>query len=234
MSAVIESGTTQTAAYGGLVDAVGGIGASVLAIVGLTGFDPEGMAAIATIVLGAAFVVQAGAVLSEYAHMASLSGGMSATDGVAGDGLPAMFTVGATGIVLGILALLGIATAVLIAISAIAFGGALLLSSSSVRALYLLRSRQALVASVASRSGAEMLSGQMASGSAGIQLLTGIAAAVLGILALAGPARLSGVLVLAALLVLGVTVLLTGSAISSIVLSFVRRPSSSHSIGTRA
>jgi hypothetical protein len=54
MSAVtVETGSAQTSAYGGLIDAIGGIAAGVLAILGLTGFDPEGMASIATIVLGA-------------------------------------------------------------------------------------------------------------------------------------------------------------------------------------
>jgi hypothetical protein len=219
MNAVtVESGTAQTAAYGGLIDAIGGIAAGVLAIIGLTGFDPEGMAAIATIVLGAAFLVQAGTILSDYAHVLYQTGTVSSSsDGVAGDGLAAMFMVGAAGIVLGVLALLAIETTALTAIAVIAFGSALVLSSSSVRALYTLRGQSAMVMS---RSGSELLAGQMASGSAGIQLMTGLAAVVLGILAVAG--RASHVLTLVGLLVLGITVLLTGSALSSLILSFVR------------
>src|SRR5215469_1621593 len=110
MNAVtVESGTAQTAAYGGLIDAIGGIAAGVLAIIGLTGLDPAGMAAIATIVLGAAFLVQAGTILSDYAHILYQTGTVSSsTDGVAGDGLAAMFMAGAAGIVLGVLALLAI------------------------------------------------------------------------------------------------------------------------------
>jgi len=219
MNAVsVESGSAETAAYGGLIDAIGGIAAGVLAIIGLTGFDPEGMAGIATIVLGAAFLVQAAAILSEYAHVLFQAGAVSApSDGVAGDGLAAMFLVGAGGIVLGVLALLGIAAAVLTAVAVIAYGSALVLSSSSMRALYQLRGQHTLVAS---RNGHELLAGQMASGSAGIQLLSGLAAVVLGILAVAG--HLPRVLTLAALLVMGVTVLLSGSALSGLVLSFVR------------
>src|SRR5215469_2160342 len=107
MSAVsVETGSAETAAYGGLIDAIGGIAASVLAIVGLTGFDPEGMAAIATIVLGAAFLVQAGAILTEYAHIMSGVDSLSSQD-MAGEGLAVMLMVGAGGIVLGVLALLG-------------------------------------------------------------------------------------------------------------------------------
>jgi hypothetical protein len=146
---------------------------------------------------------------------------------VAGDGLAAMFMVGAAGIVLGVLALLAIETTALTAIAVIAFGSALVLSSSSVRALYALRGQSAMVMS---RSGTELLAGQMASGSAGIQLITGLAAVVLGILAVAG--RAPHALTLVGLLVLGITVLLTGSALSSLILSFMR-PGQSAQTATR-
>lgn len=218
MNAVsIGTRSAETAAYGGLIDAIGGIAAGVLAILGLTGFDPEGMAGIATIVLGAAFLVQTGSILSEYTRL-SYQAGLAAdsVDLSGGDGLAAMFLVGAGGIVLGVLALLGMASASLTAIAVIAYGAALVLSSSSVRQLYMMRGQ----AMIAARSGHELLAGQMASGSAGVQLLTGLTAVVLGILAIAG--RNSRVLTLAALLLLGVTVLLSGSALSSMVLSFVR------------
>jgi phosphohistidine phosphatase SixA len=229
MSAIsVESGAANTAAFGGLIDAVGGIGAIVLAIIGLTGFDPEGMAAIATIVVGAAFLIQAGAILSEYAHIVlqAVTGSLSSED--LSDGLAAMLLVGVGGIVLGVLALLGIQSAVLTAVAVIAYGGALVLSSSSVRALYVLRGQRA---QLVARSGHELLAGQMASGSAGVQLLTGLGAVVLGILAVAG--HNPHVLSLAALLLLGVTVLLTGSALSSLVVSFMRTTPSSESMRVR-
>lgn len=221
MNAVsVETGSVETAAYGGFIDALGGIAAGVLAIIGLNGFDPEGMAGIATIVLGAAFLVQAGAILSEYTHIVSRAGdGAVSGDMMGNDGLAAMFLVGAAGIVLGVLALLGIVSAELTAIAVIAYGAALVMSSGSVRQMYMLRG-QALIPS---RSTRELLAGQMASGSAGVQLMTGLAAVVLGILAVAG--HYSRVLTLAALLLLGVTVLLTGSALGGLVLSFMRRPS---------
>jgi hypothetical protein len=218
MSAVtMESGSAQTAAYGGLIDAIGGIAAGVLAILGLTGFDPEGMAGIATIVLGAAFLIQTGAILSEYTHILYQASAPSAPSDLAGgDGLAAMFLVGAGGIVLGVLALLGMASASLTAIAVIAFGSALVLSSGAVRQLYLMRGQALLT----SRSGPELIAGQMASGSAGIQMLAGLTAVVLGVLAVAG--HNSRLLTLVALLVLGITVLLSGSALSSLVLSFMR------------
>jgi hypothetical protein len=214
----VESGSADTAAYGGLIDAIGGIAVAVLAIIGLTGFDAERMAGIATIVLGAALLIQGGTILSEYAQVYQAAGAAPASDRVGGDGLAAMFVVGAGGLVLGVLALLGLVPVAMTAIAVIAYGSASVLSSSSVRQLHMLQSHNLQM--VSSHTGHELLAGQMASGSAGIQLLTGLTATVLGILAVAGHDPV--LLTLTALLVLGVTVLLTGSALSGLVLSFVR------------
>lgn len=225
MNAVtMNTGTAQTTAYSGLIDAIGGIAAGVLAIIGLNGFDPEGMAAIAAIVLGAALVIQASGILSEYTRLLSQSqfvlaqnpAGLTHNPLMGGEGLGALFMVGAAGIVLGILALLGIASAVLTSVALIAFGSALVLSSGAARQLFALRSQSLL----ATGSPRELLAAQMICGSAGIQLMSGLAAVVLGILAVAGHMRVE--LTLVGLLVLGVTVLLTGSALSSVMLTFVR------------
>jgi hypothetical protein len=61
----------------------------------------------------------------------------------------------------------------------------------------------------------------MASGSAGIQSLAGLGAIVLGVLAVAGSTN-DVVLNLVALLALGATLVLTGSTLSTTVLSFMR------------
>jgi hypothetical protein len=208
----------ETAAYGGLIDALGGIATIVLAIIGLTAFDPLGMAGIATIVFGAALLVQGGTILSEYARNLLPSDTLMDTSGLHSEGLSALLLAGAAGIVLGVLALLGIASIQLTAVAVIAFASALLLSSSSVRQLYLLESQTSQA--MPTRSVNELLAGQMASGSAGVQLLAGLATLVLGILAIAGYQPL--LLTLAALLVLGVTVLLTGGTLSGMLMSFAR------------
>ncbi len=213
----VDSRAAQTAAYGGLIDALGGIATAVLAIIGLTGVDPVGMAGIATIVFGAALLIQGGTILSEYTSMIS-AGPPIPVEAASGDGLSAVFVVGATGIVLGVLALLGIVPEALTAVAVIAFGSALVLSSGTVRQLYLLQTQ--ILQLAAPRSTNELLAGQMAAGSAGVLLLAGIATTVLGILAVSGhnPATLT----LSALLLVGVTVLLTGSTLSGLVLSFMR------------
>jgi hypothetical protein len=215
----VQPASAEAAAYGGLVDALGGIATIVLAIIALAGVSPGIMPAIATIVFGAALLIQGGTMLSEYSHIIFPTGAASPSMEYFGGGsLSAVFLVGAAGVVLGVLALLGIAPASLTAIAIIAFGSALILSSNSVRHLYLLKASASRMDGPQIAS--EFVAGEMTASSAGVQTLAGLAAIILGILAIAGhdPA----VLTLVALLVLGATVVLTGSTLSGLVLGFMR------------
>lgn len=205
----------QATAYGGVIDAIGGIAAAAIAIVGLSGYHPEIMAAVATIVFGTALLIEGGTLLSEYTLvMPTVANATDLADG----GISVMFLTGIGGIVLGILALLGIVPATLTAVSVIAFGAAMLMSSGAVRHLFVLQSaaRRAAV-----RSNSELIAGEMASGSAGVHVLSGVTAVVLGIIAVAGVHN--AVLTLTALLVLGATFILTGSSLSGLVMSFMRQ-----------
>jgi hypothetical protein len=233
MTATITETMPSAMSYGGFADAVGGIATVVLAIVGLAGVHSDMLVAIATIVFGAALLIQGGTMLSEFAHIIFPPGATAtATAEFSGGGLSALFLVGAAGIVLGVLALLGIHSAELTAISAIAFGSALVASSNAVWHLYVLK-RTSMKPRDAQdwRFGSEMLAGEMASGSAGTQALAGLAAVILGILAVVGANP--GVLTLVALLVLGATIVLTGSALSGAALSFMRsvEPTRSSAVG---
>jgi hypothetical protein len=227
---VVTMSITQTktligdsAAYGGFVDAVGGIATIVLAVVGLARTAPEMMVAIATIVFGAALLIQGGTMLSEYAQIIFPPGTATSPAGQFGGGsLSSIFLAGAAGIVLGILALLGIAPNVLTAAAIIAFGAALVLSCNAVWNLHVLKRLALATEGHPSGSGSEILANEMAFGSAGIQALAGLAAVVLGVLALAGTNSVT--LTLIALLALGGALILTGSTLSATVLSFMRHP----------
>lgn len=213
-----EPASAEAAAYGGAADAIGGIATIVLAILALSGIHPDILLAVTVIVFGAALLIQGGTMLSEYAQIYFPSGTATASaEQFGGGSISAVFLVGAAGLVLGVLALIGIEPTVLTAIAVIAFGCALVLSSNSVRHLYMLQT--ATSRALATRSGGEVLAGEMASGSAGVQVLAGLAAIVLGILALAG--NYPATLMLAALIVLGATVVLTGSALSGLVIGFM-------------
>jgi hypothetical protein len=205
----------EAAAYGGLVDVIGGIATVVLAIVALGGVHPEVILPIAVIVFGATLLIQGGRMLSEFASI--IFAATSASSGQFGvGGLSTLFLVGVAGILLGILALIGIAAGSLSAITVIAFGTALLLSSNAVRLLSTLRTSR----SGAPHVGTEMLVRALASGSAGVQMLAGLAAVVLGVLAVAGMNQ--NILTLVALIVLGVAMILTGSALTGLVSGFMR------------
>jgi len=195
----------------------------------LSGVFPAMLVAIATIVFGAALLIQGGTMLSEYTRMIFPAGAGAATEEFGGGGLSSVFLVGAGGIVLGVLALLGIYASMLCAVAIIAFGGALVLSSNSVWQLYRIRRKAQRFGGARVVSGGEILASEMASGSAALQCLAGLAAIVLGILAVTGkdPAILTPV----GLLVLGATVLLTGSALSTAVMGFMEPMAASRPSG---
>lgn len=216
-----ERTTTEVGNFGGFVDAVGGIATMVLAIIALTGLEAERMTAIAVIVFGATLLTQGGTMLTEYARIIFPAGTVASTEQFSGGSLAAVFPVGAAAIVLGVLALLGIYPMVLTAISVIAMGSALTLSANSLWHLHLLRAAaNSTSVSGSPHFGTEILASEMASGSAGLQAVAGLAAVVLGILAVAGsyPATLT----LVALLILGAIVVLTGSTLSGLVVGFMQ------------
>src|SRR5260370_10100783 len=135
-----SSAPAEAAAYGGLADAIGGIATVVLTILALAGVHREIILPIAVIVFGAALLIQGGTMLSEYAGIIFPAGSTGASSEQFGVGsLSSLFLVGVAGIVLRILALLGISPEILTAIAVIAYGSALMLTSNAVRPLYLLQ-----------------------------------------------------------------------------------------------
>ena len=216
--AASASAVVRAATYGGLADAIGGIATIVLAIVALAGVHPVIVLSVAVIVFGATLLIQGGTLVSEYESIMFPAGatGTVSPEQFGAAGLATLFLVGVAGIVLGILALLGIEPETLTAVSVIAFGASLLLSSNSVRQLSVLQTSRP----DASRAGAERLAGEMATGSASVQMLAGLTAIVLGILAVAGINQ--NVLMLSALIVLGGAIILTGSALTGLIVGFMR------------
>jgi hypothetical protein len=214
MSYTSSTASGEVASYGGFVDALGGIATIVLAVIGLAGVKSVDLLSIATVVFGAALLIQGGAMLSEYAGIEVAETGTSTSGG----GLASLFGVGVAGIVLGVLALLGVRPEILDSVAAIAFGGALIISASSVWALLTSRS-------VASRFGArntmlQRVAAEIAAGSSGVQAMAGLAAIVLGILAVSG--IYTEVLALIALLVAGAAIVMTGSTLSGTMIGFMR------------
>jgi hypothetical protein len=209
------SASTEAAGYGGFVDALGGIATIVLAIIGLSGVRSLDLLSIATIVFGAALLIQGGAMLTEFAQIEATPQASSAS---AGGGLGSLFGVGVAGIILGVLALLGVHSTILDAVAVIAFGGALVVSSSSV--WQLLTSRAVATRFQTDSSMLRVVASEVATGSSSVQAMAGLAVIVLGILSVSG--IMTGDLALIALLVAGAAIVMTGSTLSGTMIGFMR------------
>lgn len=194
--------TLRTLAGGSIVEAVGGAAGLVLAILGLATVFPRTLGAIAAIAIGVALLAEGAAIAGRYARLvAGTEAGAASAE--LGGGTSAEFVGGAAGIVLGLLSLLGVAPLILPAVAALVFGAALLLGSG---ATWRLRAVQA----DEQRADPTREFVQAASGA---QVLVGLGATVLGIIALVGIAPET--LTLAALLSVGATVVLGGTAITA-------------------
>lgn len=201
-----------------LSEAIGGIVAIVLTILGLAHVAPDFLVAIATIAIGVALLFQGGVVAMEYASLVLRPSpqASSVTELGGGTAWSIVFLAGAAGIVLGILALLQVAPTELVAIAAIGFGAALVLGTTSATQVNVIR-----LSSLGLDDTARNVAGGILSASVGVQAIAGLEAIVLGILALAGFNPV--VLVLVALLGLGSFILVNGSVLSGSMLAMFRR-----------
>ena len=174
------------------------------------------MLPIATIAIGVALVFEGGSIAAEYSRIISKTAENSTQTVEVGGGMTAEMLAGIAGIVLGILALLGLDSPTLSAAAVIVFGAALSLSSGMISRLNELK----IEVSGAQRT-AQKVAHEAVSAAAGTQVLVGLAAGVLGILALVGIAPT--VLVLVGLLTVGTSLLLSGGAVSGRLISLFHR-----------
>lgn len=215
MTGTHERNTFKELTFGGSTSVMtGGAAAGVLAILALAGVAPGYLVAIAAIALGVAMLFEGGFVAAEYGRIlnaGSNNGRLAKVE--LGGGLSGEALAGVAGIVLGILALLGVVPAVLISIAAIVLGAGQMFGSGITSRL------NALKIDVSSEhETAKQVASEAMTAATGLQLLVGLAAVVLGILALVGLEPLT--LDLVAMLALGSSFLLSGGAIAGRVLSY--------------
>lgn len=185
---------------GSLTQSVAGAGAVVLAVLGLVGVLPVLLVSIAAIGAGLALLVGSAALAGRYGRIL----GERQREVTGGMGFAAL--AGLAGLVLGLLALLGVGGIHLLAISAIVLGGALLFESGGLSRLEWLVRRNEPVTSGRSMEDMVYLS-------SGADVLVGAGVVVLGILALSGVDPLT--LVLVSMLGIGSAALLTGSSFAA-------------------
>ncbi len=208
---------TEVATGGSLAEAVCGIAVIVLAIVALAGVYPVILGAIAAIVAGAGLFLDGASVGARFSRVMCEIVGPRFSMSEMGGGMTAEFLSGAAGVVLGILALIGMVPVTLLAVAAIVFGGALLLGAGANASLNSLMVEH----HYRTHEVARRMAGAMVSGATGAQVLVGLAAIVLGIIALTGNYALT--LTLVAYLIAGAAVTLTGLALSTKMWQLIRR-----------
>ncbi|HZD41845.1 MAG TPA: hypothetical protein VE131_14070 [Terriglobales bacterium] len=196
--------SAKTITTGSVIEAVGGIGVVVLTILGLVGVVPEILASVAAIAFGVALAGEGVAVASRFHDLARAEG--AAEKAEIGGGSGSELLGGLAGGVLGLLALLGIVPVTLLAVASIVFGASLLLGSASTARL-----------SSAMATNRHPIAQDSVVTAVGAQLLVGIAAVALGIIALTGIVPMT--LVLISLLSLGSAALISGSAVGGAIVS---------------
>jgi len=199
--------SARTITIGFAADAIASIGTMVLAIVALAKVYPQYLMPIACIVAGAALILKSASVASRFLPLWRETGGTSGSEIELGGGMTTELVAGAGSIVLGILALIGFYPVTLAACAVIALGAALLMGGGETYRVSQLRGFDAW------RNQAARGVHLMAESAAGLESLAGIAAIVLGIVALCVNAY-PLTLVLVGLLVVGSAELLAGGAVS--------------------
>ena len=206
----------ESVASGSVAEIIGGIAVIVLTILGLAHVAPSLMLTIATIAVGVALVFEGGSIASEYSRIISNTAESTLQTVEMGGGMTAEMVAGIAGIVLGILALLGLDSLTLSASAVIVYGAALTLSSGMTSRLNDLK-----IESSGAHQRAQKVAHEAVSAAAGTQVLVGLAAGVLGILALVGV--VPTVLTLVGLLTVGTSLLLSGGAVGGRLISLIRR-----------
>ena len=200
-----ERTSLELAAGGSVAEALASAAAVVLTIAGIAGAYPIYAASLATVALGLGFLFEGGAIGARFSPTLHRHEGDSLTTGDVAGGITAELFAGLGGMILGGLAFFGYAPMALLPTAVLVFGAGLLIGCAALS-----HSSVAI--------GAERDDGALAPtkrdavlAAAGAQLIVGLGAAVIGIVALLGTETL--LLSLVGLLCIGASELLSGTAL---------------------
>lgn len=205
----------KTVMGGSLAEGIVGGATIILALVGLSGSSSHLILPIATIAMGAAFLLEGGAISMRFSKLLEETSKDRLDEAELGVGLTSEFFGGITGVVLGILALVGLNPMILVPVAVIVFGGTLMFSTGVTLRLDALEFEGTEITRF------KRIAREAVKAAAGVEFLLGLSTVVLGIIALAGvfPDTLS----LVAILIVGLTGFFTGAAITTKMTSLVRR-----------
>jgi hypothetical protein len=210
-----EERTSQVATGGtALAEAIVGLAGVVLAIVGLAGIQVGYMLSISTIAIGAALAFEGAAIASRHFESASRVG-MERFSTTESSGMSSEFAGGVAAVILGILALIGVAPVPLVSVAVIVISSALLIGTGATMG------GRSAVASTGTTSMGHTFGQEAVRAAGGAEVLCGLSGVILGIVALCNVNPVN--LVLVANLVLGIGIMLTGSVMSSRITALWRR-----------
>jgi hypothetical protein len=199
-------------ATSGLIAAAG----AILAIIGLAGIYSGFLLAVSSIVLGVSFLFEGGAIVARRSALLQETTEGRVQLAELGAGMTGETLAGLVGIVLGILSLVGVVPAVLLPCAVIVFGAALILGSGAN-----VRMNDLAMAYRQEHPAARRVMREAVIATTGLQVLVGLGAITLGIIALARIMPL--VLSLVGVLVIGITFLLSNAVIAGRMMNILRR-----------
>jgi hypothetical protein len=208
----------EVVSSGSMIAATAGFAAIVLGILSLLDLTPLYLVSIATLVIGVALMFEGGAVAARYWKLPEeIAKGPWSSFELA-SGMIVEILAGAAGLTLGILAIIGFIPLLLVTISVLIFGGALILGSGLTSRLNHIE-----YGSETEESKRVYYRGNWFTNwlTVATQFLSGAAAIVLGILAAVGIVPLT--LMAVSMLVLGFAALLFGSTVTNRTMHLLHR-----------
>lgn len=202
-------------AAGSTIEMIAGAAAIVLTALALAQFIPHFLLKIAIIVVGAGLFLRGMAVAAEFSRLVRQSGGKVTTGASPSGGASTELVAGAVGIVLGVLALLGVVPQVLAPVALVILAIGLMMNGVTDARISKLR---LAVTGVVGPSREASITAAWADSST--QMLTGVGALVLGALALLG--FNPWILTIIGILALGTVEMLAGGGLTSRVFGIFR------------
>lgn len=200
-------------AGGSAIEAVGGIAVAVLTILALAGVIPAVLTSIAGIVFGVSLFIEGLSIAGEYTQISERASEARSGPVEFGGGVGVEVLVGLATTALGILSLIGVDAAALLPALIITGGVGLVLSAGTMQRLNDLRMMTGDHGEATRRVAAYAVTG-----TAVAQTLGGVAAIVLGILALTATSPFEaagyGAMPQVGLLALGISIALSGGAVT--------------------
>lgn len=218
VGAIEEKKAVKTVLGEGVAESILGGATIVLVLLGLSGVMPLTLLSIAVIAMGAGFLLEGAAISMRFSKLLSESAATRerTAEGQLGVGLSAEFVGGIAGVILGILALIGISPLVLASTAVIVFGSILMLSSG-----FKVRFNALEFETIDRTTRFKKIAQEAMIATAGVEFILGLSVAILGILAVTGVYSLT--LGLVGLLIIGITGFITGTALSARMLTLSRK-----------